>query len=131
MKARRGFARNRSSQNPFPKARRLAGVTSPAGEFDYTLGGAGAASSALVKKLLLPNGAFIANDYDGNARLTATRLESSVQNYTNGVFDSYVYGYNQANQRTNVVRLLGDSVAYTYDNAGELLTAKGRCYELF
>ena len=35
-------------------------------------------------------------------------------------FDSYAYKYNQANQRTNVVRTLGDYVDYTYDNAGEV-----------
>ena len=105
----------------YDSARRLGRVSSPAGEFDYTLGGASSASP-LTKKLLLPNGAYITNSYDSVARLTGTWLKSSFG--TN--LDSYVYGYNQANQRTNVTRLAGDTVAYTYDNEGEVKTAIGK-----
>ena len=102
-------------------ARRLTNVVSPAGTFSYVLGGASSASP-LIKKLLLPNGAFITNSYDGNARLLSTVLKNS--GGTN--LDSYTYTYNAGNQRTNVVRTAGDSVSYTYDNEGELKTAIGR-----
>jgi RHS repeat-associated protein len=102
-------------------ARRLKSVNSPAGMFNYTLGGASAASS-LIKKLLLPNGAYITNSYDSVARLLSTALANG--GGTN--LDSYGYGYNLAGQRTNVVRTAGDSVNYTYDNMGELKTALGK-----
>jgi len=108
----------------YDSIRRLASVTSPAGTFSYSV--FLAPCSQLPTSLMLPNGAYITNSYDSMARLTATRLESAVQNYTNGILDSYVYGYNQAGQRTNVVRLSGDSVSYSYDNAGELKTAVGQ-----
>ena len=52
----------------YDPARRLTRVISPAGEFDYTLGGASSASP-LIKRLLLPNGAFITNTYDNARRL--------------------------------------------------------------
>jgi RHS repeat-associated protein len=104
----------------YDSARRLTSVVSPAGGFGYTLGGAGTAS-LLIKKLLLPNGAYITNSYDGNARLLSTTLKNS----GNTGLDSYAYGYNQANQRTGVTRTAGDYVNYTYDNMGELKTALG------
>src|SRR5205809_176242 len=43
-------------------ARRLTSVQSPAGTFNYTVGGASAASP-LVKQLALPNGSTITNAY--------------------------------------------------------------------
>lgn len=105
----------------YDSARRLTNVVSPAGTFSYVVGGASSASP-LLKKLLLPNGAFITNSYDGNARLLSTVLKNS--GGTN--LDSYTYIYNAGNQRTNVVRTAGDSVSYTYDNEGELKTAVGK-----
>ena len=104
----------------YDAARRLKIIMSQAGEFDYTLGGAGFASP-LIRKLLLPNGAYITNSYDSVARLLSTALENS----GNTNLDSYAYGYNQANQRTGVTRTAGDYVNYTYDNMGELKTALG------
>ena len=105
----------------YDNARRLKSVTSPAGEFDYTPGGANSASP-LIKTLSLPNGAYITNSYDNVARLTSTALINSQQS----TLDSYAYGYNQANQRTNVVHTAGDYVNYTYDNMGELTSAFGK-----
>ena len=105
----------------YDSARRLNSVASPAGAFNYTLGGASAASP-LIKKLLLPNGAFMTNSYDNVARLLSTALANS--GGTN--LDSYAYGYNQAGQRTNAVRTAGDYVNYTYDNMGELMTTIGK-----
>jgi RHS repeat-associated protein len=105
----------------YDSARRLTSVTSPASEFDYIPGGTSYASS-LIKKLSLPNGAYITNTYDNVARLLSTALENS----GNSNLDSYTYGYNQAGQRTNVIRTPGDSVSYTYDNMGQLTSASGR-----
>ncbi len=104
----------------YDAVRRLTSVTSPAGEFDYQYFAADL--STLVEQLTLPNGAVITNGYDAVARLTRTELMNS----SGADLDSYGYGYNQANQRTNVVRTAGDSVNYGYNNAGELKTAKGK-----
>lgn len=105
----------------YDTARRLTSVSSPAGIFNYTLGGASAASP-LIKKLLLPNGAYITNSFDSVARLLSTALENS----GNTNLDAYTYIYNRAGQRTNVVRTAGDYVNYTYDNMGELISALGK-----
>ncbi len=104
----------------YDAVRRLTSVTSPAGEFDYQYFAAD--PSTLVEQLTLPNDAVITNGYDAVARLTRTELMNS----SGADLDSYGYGYNQAGQRTNVVRTLGDYVNYTYDNMGELKTAKGK-----
>jgi len=101
--------------------RRLTNAVSPAGTFSYVLGGASAASP-LTKKLLLPNGAYITNYYDNVARLLSTALKTS----GNTALDSYNYTYNQAGQRTNVMRTAGDYVNYTYDNMGELISATAK-----
>lgn len=104
----------------YDAARRLTNVTSPAGAFTYQLGGA-APSSPLVKELLLPNGAYVTNDYDGNARLIGTALQN-----TGGVnIDVQTYAYNQGNQRTQQVFSAGNFMNYTYDSIGELQTALG------
>jgi RHS repeat-associated protein len=103
----------------YDTARRLTNLTSPAGTFGYTYD---AVRMQRVDELSLPNGAYITNTYDDVARLTSTALESS----GNTDLDSYAYGYNQAGQRTNVTRTLGDFVSYTYDNEGELKTALGK-----
>ena len=79
----------------YDAAKRLTSVTSPAGAFTYTLGGAGAAS-ALPKKILLPNTSYITNTYDNVARLTGTWLKNS----SHTILDSATYGYNAGHQRT-------------------------------
>ncbi len=99
--------------------RRMTNIVSPAGSFGYQYAGSG--PSTLVSRLALPDGAYITNGYDSVARLLSTELESS----TNSDLDSYAYGYNQAGQRTNVVRTAGDFVNYSYDNAGELTAGQG------
>ncbi len=91
-----------------------------------------------VFALTLPGGAYITNRFDGNARLLSTALMSREvgwvwdSNIPDWVFigssnlDAYAYGYNLANQRTNVVRTAGDYVNYTYDNMGQLKAAIGK-----
>jgi RHS repeat-associated protein len=103
----------------YDNARRLTGVNSPAGAFNYIYN---VGQASLPVSISLPNGAFVTNTYDNVARLLSTALKNS--GYTN--LDSYTYIYNQAGQRTNVVRTAGDYVNYTYDNMGELKTATGK-----
>lgn len=97
----------------YDSMRRLTNVVSPAGIFAYTYD---PVQLQRVDELSLPDGAVITNTYDLVARQTLTELLNSEE--TN--LDSYAYGYNQANERTNVVRTAGDHVNYTYDNEGEL-----------
>jgi RHS repeat-associated protein len=109
----------------YDRANRLETTTSPAGAFGYTyntgLEGT-ASSSSLIGKITLPNGAFITDTYDGNARMAATSLYNS-----GGTdLDSYNYAYNVGNQRTSVVRSGETSAPYTntanysYDPIGQV-----------
>ena len=103
----------------YDSVRRLRSIVSPAGEFDYTYD---PVAQQRVKLLSLPGGSYITNGFDNVARLTGTWL----MNNGGANLDSYVYAYNQANQRTKVTRIAGEYVDYTYDNMGELLTAYGK-----
>src|SRR5207249_11272734 len=109
-------------------AKRLTNVTSQAGSFGYTY--VGSLPSLLVRKLSLPNAAYITNNFDFNARL----LNTSLKNSGNSDLDKYVYIYDPANERTNLTRLDGSTVAYRYDNIGQLtnanssVTAENRSY---
>ncbi|HEV2455986.1 MAG TPA: RHS repeat-associated core domain-containing protein [Verrucomicrobiae bacterium] len=102
----------------YDTARRLKSVTSPAGEFDYTYD---PAKQRELDELTLPGGAYIADTYDPVARLLSTALKNS----GNSVLDSEGYSYNLAGQRTEQTFAPGNYMNYTYDNAGELLTAQG------
>jgi RHS repeat-associated protein len=94
---------------------RLTNVTSQAGSFGYTPGALNP-SSTLIKKLLLPNTAYITNTFDTVARLTGTFLDNS----TNFTLDSATYGYNVASQRTTFTNAAGTYVQYAYDPLGQL-----------
>jgi YD repeat-containing protein len=110
----------------YDTANRMKAITSPAGTFTYTynpgVDGTTSASS-LIANLALPNGAFITNTYDNNARLLGTWLDNS--GGTN--LDSSVYTYNVGNQRTNLTRAGETTVAftntatYTYDAIGQVV----------
>ncbi|HEY3915186.1 MAG TPA: RHS repeat-associated core domain-containing protein [Verrucomicrobiae bacterium] len=104
----------------YDPANRLQTITSPAGTFSYAynpgLGGA-ACSSALCSKISLPNGAFITNTYDNNARMLGTWLyNSSLSN-----LDSSVYAWNAGNQRTNLTRTRENTANYSYDSIGQVI----------
>ncbi len=103
----------------YDSARRLTSVTSPAGAFSYTYD---PVELQRVDELSLPNGALITNRFDGNARLLSTALKNS----SGTALDSQGYAYNTASQRTSETNTAGDYRNYSYDNAGELLTAIGR-----
>ena len=101
----------------YDAANRLQTLSSPAGAFAYTYKGAG----SLVTNLALPNASAITNAFDSVARLTGTWLRTS----SGAMLNLHTYGYNQANQRTAVTNFAGNYLNYTYDNIGELKTAKG------
>jgi RHS repeat-associated protein len=102
----------------YDSTRRLTDVTSPAGAFGYLYDPTLFTHHA--SRIALPNTSYITNVYDADARLTATSLIKS-DNIT--VFDSYTYVYNPANQRTNLTRADSSTVAYKYDNIGQLKVA--------
>ncbi len=99
--------------------RRLTTLTSPAGAFGYAYD---PIRQMQVSKLILPNGAYITNAYDNEARMLSTVLKNS----GNTTLNSHSYGYNAANQRTALTNLLGDYRSYGYDKIGQLKTAIGK-----
>jgi RHS repeat-associated protein len=102
----------------YDAAKRLTNVTSQAGSFTYTLGGASYASP-LPKKILLPNTSYITNTYDSVARLTGTYLKNS----SDTTLNSHEYSCNPGNQRTQQVFNVGSTYNYTYDAIGQLTIA--------
>ena len=105
---------------------RLTSVTSPAGTFGYYFGydffTATFDPGSLIRRLSLPNGAYITNIYDSSARITGTYLRNS----SDANLDTEDYVYNRGNQRTQQVFTAGNYVNYTYDSIGELKTALGK-----
>jgi YD repeat-containing protein len=73
-----------------------------------------------VKKIALPNGAYITNVYDGAARLLATTLK----NAAHAPLNSHAYGYNLAHQRTDHTRTDGSQLSFSYDNLGQLTVVR-------
>jgi RHS repeat-associated protein len=112
---------------------RLINVTSAAGSFgyEYPNGYNGPGASDRVLKLTMPgndsnNGRdfYIANTYDGLARLTGTRLVTPLNPYSTPA-NVHQYSYDLSSQRTAMTNLSGDFRLYTYDKIGQLQTAKG------
>jgi len=102
----------------YDNAWRLQSLSSPAGTFSYTFGGASSASS-LIKQISLPNGAYITNSFDSLARLKETDLN----NYWGHTLDEYAYQFDPLGLRTNIVRNLGltsSSVSVGFDNIGQI-----------
>lgn len=97
-------------------AKRLTGVGSPAGAFNYTYD---PLRQGLPIAVSLPNTSYITNNYDGNARLLGTRLITS----TRTVADAALYGYNAGNQCQAYTNAAGAYVHYAYDNIGQLKVA--------
>lgn len=95
---------------------RITSVTSPAGTFTYYYD---SDPSDRLNKLALPNSSTITNGYDALSRLTNTALKNS----SSVVLDAYAYQYNRLSQRTNDTRNDNSTVAYTYDNIGQLTVA--------
>lgn len=73
----------------------------------------------------------VSHRYGGHNRMVMTkeydlikRLGSIANAPAGGFADSYAYGYNSANQRTNVVRADGSYWVYAYDNLGQVVSGK-------
>ncbi len=80
------------------------------------MGSANTASS-LIERLTLPNGAWITNTYDANARMLGTWLYNS----SASALDSSVYTNNVGNQRISVTRNGENTANYTYDAIGQVI----------
>ncbi len=80
------------------------------------MGSANTASS-LIERLTLPNGAWITNTYDVNARMLGTWLYNS----SASALDSSVYTNNVGNQRISVTRNSENTASYTYDAIGQVI----------
>ena len=103
----------------YDSSKRFTTLSAPSGSYSYVYS---AAHPQLPEKLFLPSGNTITNDYDLAARLIRTHLTSSAGVLTN----KHEYLLNNGGQRT--IQFRGDAsksnyVAYTYDAAGELVTA--------
>ena len=107
----------------YDAARRLTNVMSQAGSFANVyatgVGGNSGFSSRLVQRQVLANNSAITNNYDSVARLLATHLRTSAGVLTN----KHEYLYNPGSQRTNETRMDASTVAYAYDNIGQLKVA--------
>src|SRR5665213_3740380 len=86
--------------------RRLTDTASPAGGFGYLYP---SANFQLPSAILLPNSAYITNNYDSVARELSTKLINS----SSSILDAESYAYNQGNQRTS------ETVSYTHLRAHE------------
>jgi RHS repeat-associated protein len=103
----------------YDAAKRLTNVTSLAGSFGY---GYDPLRHLQVSRLVLPNGAFITNNYDSVARLLSTTLKSSQST----ILNAHQYSYNLASQRTQQVFTATNCVNYAYDGMGQLISAIGK-----
>jgi RHS repeat-associated protein len=69
----------------------------------------------------------VSHRYGGNNRMVTTKqydFINRLSSIANGAYDSHAYGYNAANQRTNVVRADGSYWVYAYDNLGQVISGK-------
>jgi len=101
---------------------RLNGALSPAGDFTYSYPSSGA---DLAQAEYMPNYNYIANQFDGMARLTNATLYPLV---TPPI--QLQYGYDAISQRTQEIFAIDSSgnysfKNYSYDNIGQLKTANG------
>ena len=116
-----------SQSYAYDAANRLSTLTSPAGAFGYTYGSVGTDStpSQLIRKLTLPNGSAITNQFDEQGRQLGTTLRNSGGTLLN----QHLYDYNDLNQRTKQTRVgtsFTSSVDYGYDALGQLVDATGK-----
>jgi RHS repeat-associated protein len=69
----------------------------------------------------LPGDSTITNEFDGLGRLLSTVLKDAL----GGTLNSHAYEYNDGHQRTKQTFAPGNYVDYTYDDLGQLQTARG------
>jgi RHS repeat-associated protein len=96
---------------------RLSNSISPAGTFWYEYSGFDEPAT-----LHYPSGAFSSRQFDGLNRLKSV----SAYSYGSGTpIDQHLYTYNDGSQRKRQTFASGNYIDYTYDNIGQLKTAKG------
>ena len=100
-------------------AKRLTGITTPAGAYAYAYDGT---NHLQIAQITLPNGAYIADTYDDMARLLSTTLKNS----GGSVLNFHGYTNNVGNQRIAQVFTYTNFVTYAYDNIGQLTSALGK-----
>ena len=98
---------------------RLATNTSSAGTFWYEYQ---YPNFDQVQTLHYPSGAFSSRSFDTIGRLQSVSVNSSGGSTP---IDQHSYDYNGGSQRTKHTFALSNYVDYTYDNIGQLKTAKG------
>ena len=103
---------------------RLTNVVSGAGAFGYQYhaGIGGSYDSPLWQTLTFPGGAYVSRSFDSAGRLQSTSLLNSSTN----ILDSHSYVFDSAGRYTNHVRFDNSTIAYTYDNAGQLKSAAAK-----
>lgn len=78
--------------------------------------------SDLVTRLDLSGGSAITNKFDDLGRLLSTVLKKA----DSSLLNSHAYDYNSGHQRTKQTFTAGNYVDYTYDDIGQLKTARGK-----
>ena len=86
--------------------------------------GATTSASSLIAKIAPPDGAFITNMYDSNARMLGTWLYNSGAH----ALDASVYTNDAGNQRISVTRTGENTALYNYDKIGQVVA--DRAYEV-
>ena len=108
-----------SQSYAYDGASRMTNITTPAGKFGYQYDGT---RKLKVANLLFPNTAYYTNTYDSVARLLSTKLKNS----GGTVLNSHAYTYDLGGERTNQTFTFGNTMAYGYDQIGQLTTALGQ-----
>jgi RHS repeat-associated protein len=107
----------------YDAARRLTNVTSQAGSFGYKYQGA----TLLVTNLALPNTAKIWTYYDNMGRVFDNYLDTS----GGSTLNYHGYDYDLAGRRLDYLRYDNSYVDYSYDDIGQLKSAKSYTYSPF
>src|ERR1043166_8780501 len=109
----------------YDQGKRLYNVNAGFGSFSYYYHsglGSSPSSSALVKKVSLPNSSYITNTFDDWGRMVSTTLKNS----GGTALDGASYSYNEINQRSGYSRWPENSgVSYGYDAFEQLISATG------
>jgi hypothetical protein len=103
-------------------AERVSSISSPAGTFSYDYEPSGARSS-VIRKLTLPSGGYITNQFNALMNVTSRVLKNSAGTALNEI--GYTYSFlSRPSQMTRGNAITGNYVDYTYDAIGQVKSAK-------